>query len=339
MGLDVLFWIWVLTWMAKTAATDVLHAVKGTPNPRYELKKQRAAQAGQPVKGQPRYGTREWLSDLYSDALAAHTEKRRAAAKAKGQPVDDIVELVREPRPVPAQRHPHDPNNTRNCPTCKGEVVLDGRPCPNCLAEQQRRNAEWEAQHGEPEWLTPDPDELDGSTSVVHDDQHPYCLEPCGPTCGRFGWVCGSCGTEKKDFVSQAEAEKSHRAHLCPPTASDSQPTARIYQFPNVQQIEKEINMSNPEVTGLSTAIAFADQASTAHTSFATTGAEGYVGALERGGNAGEVIDSAREAMEASGIAADKWAAHRAKLQEQLNLKEAYQAQPDAADKEFLLNG
>ncbi|MEV1315404.1 hypothetical protein AB0J14_04885 [Micromonospora arborensis] len=34
----------------------------------------------------------------------------------------------------------------------------------------------------EPEWLTPDPDEVPWS-SVVRDDQHPYCVTPCGPNC------------------------------------------------------------------------------------------------------------------------------------------------------------
>lgn len=283
MGLDVLLAVWVVTWMLKTATQDVAYAVTGKPNPRYELKKQRAAQAGRPAKSQPRYGTREWAADLYSDALAAHTEKRRKAAKAKGQPVDDMVELVREPRTVPTQRHPHDPNNTRNCPTCKGEVVLDGRPCPTCLAEQKRRNAEWEARHE-----TPEP--------------------PVPP-----------------------------RPTPQPQPEPDTRPLAPVINlFPDVQQIEKEITMSS-EVTGLPTAVAFADAASSAHQSFATTGAEGYVGALERGGMSGAAVASAREAMEASGIAADKWAAHRALLEQQTTLKEAYQSQPDAADKEFLL--
>jgi hypothetical protein len=280
MGLEVLFWIWVLTWMAKTAATDVLHAVKGTPNPRYELKKQRAAQAGQAVKGQPRYGTREWLGDLYSDALAAHTEKRRAAAKAKATPVDDMVDVVRE-------RHPHDPNNTRNCPTCKGEVVIAGRPCPRCLAEQQRRNAEWERQ-------------------VRHETPEP----PVPP---------------------EPEPE--------PAPSPDNRPLAPVIpMFPNPKQIEKEISMASSEVTGLSTAVAFADAAASAHTSFATSGAEGYVGALEAGGMSGDAVGSAREAMEASGVAAAKWSAHKAELEKQQRIREAYQDNQDAANKQFLVN-
>lgn len=277
MGLEVLFWIWVLTWMTKTAATDVLHAVKGTPNPRYELKKQRAAAAGRQVKGQPRYATREWAADLYSDALAAHTEKRRKAAKAKAQPVDDMVDVVREP-------HPHDPNNTRYCPTCWGSVVVDGKPCPDCLARQQQRNAEWDARHETPE--PPVPPQPEPSPEPAPDDR------PLAPV---------------------------------------------IPMFPNPKQIEKEITMASSEVTGLSTAMAFADAAASAHNSFATSGAEGYVGALESGGMGGAAVGSAREAMEASGVAAAKWSAHKAELERQMTVKEAYQGQQDAAAKEFLL--
>ncbi|MFE9955819.1 hypothetical protein [Micromonospora sp. NPDC005299] len=243
MGIEVLFWIWVLTWMAKTAATDVLHAVKGTPNPRYELKKQRAATAGQTVAGQPRYGTREWLGDLYSDALAAQTEKRRAAVKAKSAPVDDMVDVVREP---PAARKPPEP------------TAPPARPEP-----------------------------------------------PAPPQ---------------------------------PPTIPDNRPLAPVIpMFPNPKQIEKEITMASSEVTGLSTAMAFADAAASAHNSFATAGAEGYVGALESGGMGGAAVGSAREAMEASGVAAAKWSAHKSELERQMNVKEAYQGQQDAADKDFLL--
>ncbi|MBQ1064454.1 hypothetical protein [Micromonospora sp. C41] len=327
----VLLWCFVIAYFAKRGAEDLVHAVKGTPNPRYELKRERARAAGQVAASQPRYGTREWFADLYSDALVAHTEKRRRAAAAKAQPVDDMVDVVREPR--------------RD-------------------REQQRRNAEREVEHDEPEWLTPDRGETAGPSEVVHDDQHPYCLEPCGPTCGPFGWVCGSCGAERKHFVSRYEAEKAHRAHVCPrtdsrdrcpdcgapnpfgtpcqqhnPATDDDTPTARIYQFPNINQFEKEITMADTEVTSLATAMAYAELASKAHESFATAGAEPYVASLENAGMTGEAVGSARAAAEASANAAAMWSAHRSLLEQQMSVKEAYQSQPDAADKEFLLNG
>lgn len=127
MGLDVLFWILVLTWLVKTAAADVLYAVSGKPNPRYELKKQKARAAGQPVKGQPRYGTRDWAADLWSDALAAHTHRRRTKA-VKAKPVDDMLDVAKV-RPGPKKGEPEwltpDPG--------EGDLLAKGLPlCPRC---------------------------------------------------------------------------------------------------------------------------------------------------------------------------------------------------------------
>lgn len=279
--MEILFWIAVLTWMAKRSTEDVLHALKGTPNPRYELKKAKAKAAGQAPPRQPRYGGKEWFADLLSDAMVANTEKRRAKAKAKAQPVDDMVDVVREPAARPPQWLTPDPHESdwlaegrRLCPRCKAGLLADlsngGTACPVC---------------------DPPPDR----------DETPVPQQPT-------------------------------------PQRTDDSPTARIYQFPNPKHVEKEITMANSEVTGLSTAIAYADAVSKAHESFTSSGAEGYIGALEQGGNGPEVVASAREAMEASSIATEKWAAHREVLAQQMTVKEAYQSQPDAANKDFLLN-
>ncbi|MFY1599524.1 hypothetical protein [Micromonospora sp. WMMD737] len=60
---------------------------------------------------------------------------------------------------------------------------------------------------------------------VVHTDQHPYCLTPCGPTCTaprprpRFGWRCGRCGERSEGFASFEAAEEASVGHRC---ATDS---------------------------------------------------------------------------------------------------------------------
>lgn len=104
----ILLWCFVFAYFAQRGAEDLVHAVKGTPNPRYELKKMKALAAGLPAPQQPRYGSKDWFDDLLTDALAANTEKRRVKAKAKALPVDDMVELTREPRPAstPTVREP-----------------------------------------------------------------------------------------------------------------------------------------------------------------------------------------------------------------------------------------
>jgi hypothetical protein len=56
---------------------------------------------------------------------------------------------------------------------------------------------------------------------VVHTDQHPYCLTPCGPTCTaprpqpRFGWRCGRCGERCEGFESFEAAERASVGHRC----------------------------------------------------------------------------------------------------------------------------
>ncbi|MFI7074899.1 hypothetical protein [Micromonospora sediminicola] len=56
---------------------------------------------------------------------------------------------------------------------------------------------------------------------VVHTDQHPYCLTPCGPTCTaprprpRFGWRCGRCGERSEGFASFEAAEEASLGHRC----------------------------------------------------------------------------------------------------------------------------
>lgn len=446
----VLLWCFVLAYFAKQGAEDLVHAVKGTPNPRYELKRERARAAGQASPSQPRYGTRQWFADLYSDALVAHTEKRRRTAAARAQPVDDMVDVVREPR---RDRDPYDPNNTRNCTTCGGSVVLDGRPCPRCLAEQQRRNAEWEAEHGrwdarrkpgEPEWLTPGFDEVaflaegrqtcpvcrvgllaemsDGSTRCPNcepfdvareapefmrateeqkedpmpiggestrefgdkvaaallsppqrcqrcrreklpQETNPLCsgcqleldalyeaakkavaeLDPAGArnpavteeikkrvkAGDRYGWL----EKDVADFVHLAQMEASERAE------PDTRPLAPVINlFPNINQLKKEIDMSNPEATGLPTAIAFAEAAAQAHASFSTAGSEGYAGALERMGFGEGITALAADAREKSTMAADSWKALADAMEQFQTGREFYASNPDAPDKVALVN-
>ncbi|MCX5119199.1 hypothetical protein OG992_18600 [Micromonospora sp. NBC_00362] len=389
--MDPLFWILVITWMVQRGVTDGMYAFRGKPNPRYELKKAKALAAGQAAPEQHRYGGRDWAGDLLSDAMAANTKWRRSRAKAKAQPVDDMIGILREPKAQPKSERVFDPNYSRTCPDCKDEVTLDGRPCPRCVSEQQRRNALWDEQElaarrasrsedSAPARTFGSPEEREEKVSTLQDvalaklaesgtRTHRDSRGRC-PDCGEpnpFDTPCSShnpAAPREETLVPQGEAPKSfadgwtgmrtnqgepmcqgcQKAYrrLNPPAGcgcpAASGHTAQIIQFPNPNTV-KEIDMSNPEAAGLSTAIAFAEAAASAHHSFATAGAEGYIGALQRGDMDGEPIDTAREAMEASGIAADKWNAHKATLEAQQTVKEAYQAQPGAANKEYLLNG
>jgi hypothetical protein len=116
----------------------------------------------------------------------------------------------------------------------------------------------------------------------------------------------------------------------------DERPDNVIPLFPTA----KEVVMSNgSDVNGLAAAMAFATAAAEAHESFATAGSEGYTGALAGFEVGDECVGLAREAQEASRIAAAKWAAHLEALGKQQTVKEAYQTVPEAGNKTFLLNG
>lgn len=169
-------------WITKVVTThreDMEYARHGQESPRYKLKMAQfkaAQQAGQQGGRPPvRPGASGYMQELWRDSWEDLTEWRRRRRQDKkdaaeqeraeqaeslrewsrrslntrpdGRPVDDMIDVAGvRPDQVP---HPHDPNNTRNCPDCKGTVVVDGKPCPSCLLRQQQRNAEYEQQHGE----------------------------------------------------------------------------------------------------------------------------------------------------------------------------------------------
>lgn len=60
-----------------------------------------------------------------------------------------------EPRVVPDEDgrtdlrfgdDPTDPTGTKQCPECRGAVVVEGEVCPSCLLRQQQRNEHWDQQ-------------------------------------------------------------------------------------------------------------------------------------------------------------------------------------------------
>ncbi|MDW3849639.1 hypothetical protein NMK34_23785 [Micromonospora sp. BRA006-A] len=314
--MDPIFWVLVFAWMLQRGVTDGLYAYRGKPNPRYELKKARAQAAGQPTPAQPRYMTGDWFKDLYSDALVANTDKRRAKVKAKAQPVDDMVD------------------------------VAGVRPTESAREER------------EPEWLTPDPDELDGSEPVVHDD-----TSTSRANAGKWSWSCRRPGCPGKgfDYDTEDQARAGAAAHRCKdtdsrpaegvqilggnkpaptanpvpePTPAGEQPKLAtvIPMFP----ILKEPTMSNAEITGLPTAIAFAQGMASAHRAASTAGGEQYVAALRSFEVGDGTIATVATARELSAQAAAAWERAAAEIGKQNTVKEAYQAVPDAGNKRFV---
>ncbi len=377
MGLEVLFWIAVLTWMAKRSTEDVAHALKGTPNPRYEAKKAKALAAGQPAPHQPRYGGKDWWADFTSDAMAANTHKRRAKAKAKAQPVDDMVDVAGI-RPPAAAVIPDPPAAAplKQMRPDPGPRPDGGSPVPHQVAEQaaanrlrearavttttnvaDRMSAEDAAQreqhgtcarcHDEPnlpgqtvgpacahildqlgqaaaaEWVRIDPNLTGGSRQVGR------AVFDAVSANNTHGWT----GAEIKNAVGHVK-RRAENHPTNPSSPSGEQPTLAtvIPMFP----IMKESTMANAEVTGLPTAIAFAQGMANAHRAASTAGGEQYVASLRSFEVGDGPIATVASARELSAQAAAAWERAAAEIAKGNVVKEAYEAVPDAGNKRFV---
>lgn len=93
---------------------------------------------------------------------------------------------------------------------------------------------------------------------VVHTDQHPYCLTPCGPTCTaprpqpRFGWRCRVCGQRDESFTSMQDAEAAGAKHTCPAKPPASQPSAATAAGPDpaVRPTQAEVERMRNDLYG-----------------------------------------------------------------------------------------
>lgn len=117
------------------------------------------------------------------------------------------------------------------------------------------------------------------------------------------------------------------------PAPAHDGPDARIIpMFPTVK--EEVPTMS--EITGLQSAVAYAEGVAAAHEQHSLTGGEAYLGSLQSFEVSGRVLQLVASAQESSQIAAGTWKAAAAELSKQLIVKEAYDAVPDAGTKAFV---
>lgn len=118
--------ILVIAYVLQNTWIDAKYAARGQTSPRWEAKLERLRQAGKPAV-KPRYGSKDYFADLWSDALEAKTARRRARAterdaKAKAaeldaavgealtvaapaaeptQPTTGVIPVIVEPAPAP----------------------------------------------------------------------------------------------------------------------------------------------------------------------------------------------------------------------------------------------
>ena len=144
----------------------------------------------------------------------------------------------------------------------------------------------------------------------------------------RFWWQCARCQHREDGCRTNDAAHAAAEAHECPATTNEGD-TMTTAQPTSTQQ--------SGEVTGVRSAIAFANAMADAHQAHASN--EGYVGSLANMETGASDIAGAQAAMEASMNAAAMWRKHANDLQQSNSaVAEAYASSPQAANKHAQIN-
>jgi hypothetical protein len=125
------------------------------------------------------------------------------------------------------------------------------------------------------------------------------------------------------------------------PVDDDDWPDAEIIPFrkPNQQEEPPVSTDINSEVQGLDQSIAYAHSLATFAGEHGQAGNEGYIAHLTGQKVAGDALSTAAEMQEAFTNAQTAAEAHAAELEKQKQVQEAYDANPDAGDKDFQTEG
>jgi hypothetical protein len=261
--------LWLILWVIKNAAMDLMYASSGKPNPRYEAKKAKAAAAGKNPPAQPRYGTRDWFNDLLADGLQAQTEARRRRADKKRKAREEAERKAEEAEQAQAEQQ-------------AGE-----QPGPS----EQEPAAQ------------PDPQTSEPGAGGAPDPEQPQQPRPTPPPDG---------------------------------------PDAQVIPFPKPnQQEEPPVSTTdiNSEVQGLDQSIAYAQSLAKFAGEHGQAGNEGYLSHLTEAKVEGEGLSTAAQMQEAFDDAQAAAEAHATELERQKAVQEAYDANPDAGDKDFQQSG
>ncbi len=127
-----------------------------------------------------------------------------------------------------------------------------------------------------------------------------------------------------------------------PAEGVDDRPLARVIPIfrPKTDQAvpsttePKEKTLS--EITGLQSAVSYAEAVAEAHAAHSTGGGESILTSLQQANVTGATLAAVEEAQEASSMAAAAWGNAAEKLKEQIGVKEAYDNNPDAGKQEFV---
>jgi hypothetical protein len=165
-------------------------------------------------------------------------------------------------------------------------------------------------------------------------------LWPTRTTDGRTVGACPDCWHDQNTHRPAAATADDGDQPEPSPTADPEPGDAEIIQFADWQRsatsgsTEKENDMS-AEITGLQSAIAYAE-GSAAAAERAATQDEMAIASLQAGGTTGAAIASLQASMEGHTQNAAHYRAAAAELTQQLQVKEAYAANQGAGEKQFV---
>lgn len=303
--LELIVVLGLVYWVATGGMTDFVAVCKGQTPPRVAAGRARAAAAGR------RYGVRGYLGDLWSDAWVQARAKREARVK---QRLADIEE--------------HGPGPTWRQKAHDRMSAAWGR-WEQRMAERQARREQATAR--------PDPEPV----------------APAAPTGPDPGVPRQRVDQDPEQEQTNPEQEQ-RREPVEPVTVTPWHPdrdrpepqelTARpgpggrweVVDTPDRQAGEPTRGDGDmAEVTGLGTAIAFVAGHRQAN-EHAVSSWEGFAASLQSGDVGGEVLAECSRAAELQAELAACCGRIEQRLQAQLNVRDAYEATPDAGSKEFV---
>lgn len=300
-----------VVWLLKNAAMDVTYAVNGKPNPRYQLKSERARTAGRRPADPPRYGGRRYWADLWADTLEERTRLRRerVARRRAAREEADRVEAAR-PRLDPWEAEEFAPRPAGRRPPA-APPAPDVPPAPD--------RAPW------------------ACTATMFAAPHPYefDLSATDPARQREWEMCDRPRTDPIHEVEDEDDDAPRPVLRVVRDVKDPAPAATV----RADHPTKGTATMASEVIGLTQSIAYAGALAATAGEHSSAGNEGYIGHLTAAKVGGAAISTAHDMQEAFSTAQAAAERHKAELERQLAVQEQYDANPDAGDKAYQLDG
>ena len=327
----------LVIWIIKNAAEDTLTTVRGQSNPRIERRRQRQkSRANNPIWTQ----LVGWAGDIAEDARQDAAQSRRRKRENRQRE----LELAEQREQELAEAEQRDRELAEAAPA----AVIDDRGHPGYNQDP--------ADPSVVDMGTPSPREPVDIALVSFWDLGPRDCTVCGEpgamvqrpdgrtfTHDRTGDRCPAMEPNLDDLKEEEQEQQPERIGS-PSTSPDGDPLPdNVIPFARPEKLNpKEYRMStqvNGEVTGLDPAISYAKSLAMFAGEHGQAGNEGYIGFLQQSKVEGTALASAHEMQEAFANAQAAAEKHEQELAKQKSVQEAYNANPDAGDKQFQSNG